>query len=157
EKEKAEKEKAEKENKAKEKEVDSLIDMMVPVEPQPAPAPVVEMPKMPTIEEVKQEVVSEPIEEQIKETVIEDLFASDPVMEKINIPKKEEPVKPASVPVNNHISGMTVKRPEYNQVPVTPKYNPYIQKNNDYIDNKKNDNNYISDDQFFDDFFGEDD
>ena len=157
EKEKAEKEKAEKEKKSKEKEADSLLDSMVPVEPQPFIPPVVEMPKVPTIEEVKQEVITEPIEEQIKETVIEDLFASDPIMEKINIPKKEEPKKPVSSPVNNHINGMPMGRPGFNQAPMQPKYNPYIQKNNEYIDNKKNDNNYISDDQFFDDFFGEDD
>ena len=38
-----------------------------------------------------------------------------------------------------------------------PKNNEYIQKNNDYIREVKKQENYVSDDQFFDDFFNEDD
>ena len=49
---------------------------------------------------------------------------------------------------------MTVKKQE---TPVVPTHNPFIHKDTEYLANKKTNDNYISDDQFFDDFFGEDD
>ena len=105
---------------------------------------------------MKKEVISEPIEEQIRESVIEDLFASDPILERVNIPGTNENKKTEIIkqPEHNHISGMTVKKQE---TPVVPTHNPFIHKDTEYLANKKTNDNYISDDQFFDDFFGEDD
>ena len=148
---------------AKKEEKDPMVDSFVPAQEEEPLAPEI-APKLviPSVEEMKKEVISEPIEEQIRESVIEDLFASDPILERVNIPgtnenKKPEIIKQPEVikqPEHNHISGMTVKKQE---TPVVPTHNPFIHKDTEYLANKKTNDNYISDDQFFDDFFGEDD
>ena len=75
-----------------------------------------------------------------------------PVEPKIEMPKVEvssEVSKPARPSIySNNIGNY--------QAPIQPKINPFIQKNNEYINNKTQEQSYVSDDEFFDDFFNED-
>ena len=86
------------------------------------------------------------VEEKVKtvqpktEPIIENIIASEPIVEKVTIPK----------PVSSNQQFMQ-------SVPIPTQTNNNIRKDNEYIQNKNTKVNYISDDQFFDDFFNEDD
>lgn len=107
-----------------------------------------------------------------KSVSLDDIFVSEPVRESVNIPtvvdskrvpKKEKITTPSmnvNIPKPDSVVSKPVvtpseKRSNY-KAPVQPKENPFIQKNNDYINNKKQEHSYVSDDEFFDDFFNDD-
>ena len=75
-----------------------------------------------------------------------------PVEPKIEMPKVEVPSE-SSKPVRPSIYSNNIGN---YQAPIQPKINPFIQKNNEYINNKTQEQSYVSDDEFFDDFFNED-
>ena len=75
-----------------------------------------------------------------------------PVEPKIEMPKVEVPSE-SSKPVRPSIYSNNIGN---YQAPIQPKINPFIEKNNEYINNKTQEQSYVSDDEFFDDFFNED-
>ena len=114
------------------------MDSLVPVEP-PKPKPVVQEP---TFIQPKPMEQPKAIEQPKPEPMIKDLFASEPVVESIKIPKPSEPIK------------SSFENPVH--VPTNP-INSNVIKDAEYIETKNTQVNYISDDQFFYDFFNEDD
>ncbi|MEG0021398.1 MAG: type IV secretory system conjugative DNA transfer family protein [Bacilli bacterium] len=138
---------------------DAVIEENAPVNEIEQPLnPVVQENVRKPVEQIKQ--LEKPIRNEENFT---NFFAAEPVLEKVNIPSAQiveatGPVVSTPLSKSNTVrqSNMTINKPTSFSVPIQPKHNPFIEKNNEYIEHKKQAESYVSDDEFFDDFFNED-